>query len=253
MNDLSEYPKIKRFLERVRDDLTELLSDNLLGVYVWGSLVTHSYKEGLSDIDALVVLRTDVDDEGLLRLSEWAAVVMREEACAEKFDAVFVTLPNLNSGDGTSSHGGIEFWKGTLQRTQNCLGDNPLVLDMIRKTGVSLYGPSAQEMVHPVSHERLVNALQKEVHELQEGIQKHFDDLGWRYYAITTLCRVLYTFQNNNYLSKKEALRWYQNNYQSHQSLILAALAYYEDDQSLIGTILPEDLHVFITEVEITL
>jgi hypothetical protein len=57
----------------------------------------------------------------------------------------------INKGEGQISQGGIEFWKGELQRTENCLGDNPLVLDNILKSGIALYGPQASKIILPLS------------------------------------------------------------------------------------------------------
>ncbi len=219
-------------------------------MYVWGSLATNSYIDGLSDIDVLVILQSDVSEEVFSQLKTLASILIKEEESAEKLDATFVTVENVNRGDGTASQGGIEFWKGTLQKIENSLGDNPLVLDMVRKTSLCLYGSDAAAVINPVSRERVVNALKKELRELRDGMAQHFNDLGWRYYTITTLCRVLYTFTTTDYLSKRDALLWYQSTYHENQSLIRAALAYVEGDDSLIERIQPEDLLSFIYEVE---
>lgn len=247
---IESYPHINNFLARVKDDLQALLPDTLLGIYVWGSLVTNSYQEGLSDIDVLIVLRSDVDDKTISHLKKWADTVLQQEVYAAKLDAVFIAQEYINSGDGTTSQGCLEFWKGQVQKTGNCLGDNPLVLDMIRKTGVCLVGPAAQEVIEPISGEKINNALQKELHAIQNGLQKHFDDLGWRYYAISTLCRIAYTYEMRDYVAKKEALLWYRNHAPAHVSLIDSALAYHDGDSADIKKTDPDMYRNFISEIE---
>lgn len=237
------------FLDRVTNELTQLLSDNLVGIYVWGSVATGSFVDGLSDIDQLIVVKRSIDDGQLAKLQDWAAQLMQEEKCAEKFDAVIVTTETINAGDGSGSQGGIEFWKGELQWTDNCLGDNPLVLDTVLKSGQCLYGPPATEVIQAVPTEKIVNALKQEIGSLEDGLENHFDDMGWRYYAITTLCRILYTFKEANYLSKKDALLWYRDTQPPRETLIEAALAYYDGDSTLVAALEAKEFQNFIDDV----
>lgn len=249
MDKLAQYPDVKIFLESVRTDLETILSDNMVGFYIWGSVTTGAYKDGLSDIDGLVVLQNDIDDQTLQKLKNWASQLLTKESLAKKIDTVFITQEKINSGDDIVSQGGIEFWQNTLQRTDDCLGDNPIVLDTVRKTGVRLYGPQADEVINPITREEIINTLQQETIKLKNNLHKNFSDLGWRYYVITTLCRILYTHQTAEYLSKKEALGWYQDTFQDHKNLIASALAYYSKDPTLIDSSKPGEYITFINEV----
>lgn len=251
METLKDHPEIQSFLNKVTDDLKFLLKNNLLGVYVWGSLATHSYKEGLSDIDVLVVVRHQINAETLSTLQKWAESIVKLEKYAGKLDAAFVSLDTINASDGTTSCGGIEFWKGIVQKIDNSLGDNPLVLDTVRKVGISLFGPPAEDLIHPVSREKILNSLKKELRELRAGVTLHFNDIGWRYYAITTLCRVLYTNKTGDYTSKQEALSWYREVFNSkYDTVIQSAVAYYNGDDSEIKKTQQSDYVSFIEEVE---
>ena len=134
----------------------------------------------------VVVSKNFVSDEDLTRLQDWARKLIKDEKLAEILDAVIIEKDFINKGEGQISQGGIEFWKGELQRTENCLGDNPLVLDNILKSGIALYGPQASKIILPLSEERMQNAIKKELKELRNGLNTHFEnDMGYRYYFIS--------------------------------------------------------------------
>ncbi len=242
--------QINTFLGKVSSDLRGVLADNLLSVYVWGSVATGGFKEGLSDIDLVVVTKISITDKELLSLEVWTQELLAKEPLAEVLDAVFIEQSALNFGDGSSSKGGIEFWKGKINRTKNSLGDNPIVLDNIINGGMVVYGPHPSEIINPITRDKIINAINKELVELKMGVEAHFNDLKWRYYCVSTLCRMLFNIKNKSYSSKEGALKWYLENNMSREDLINSALLYStEGNIESIQNTKKQDYLDFIDEV----
>jgi predicted nucleotidyltransferase len=247
---LENFPQIKKFLDKVSSDLQLVLGKNLVSIYTWGSVTTGAFQEGLSDIDLVVIVENKINDNEFARLENWAKNLLKTEILAQIFDAVIVEKNAINFGTGNGSGGGIEFWKGKINWTDNCLGDNPIVLDNILKTGVTIYGVEPSEIINPVPREKILNAIKKELRELNDGMSKHFDtDLKFRYYVVCTLCRMDYTIENNAYTSKKEALGWYLNKYNLYTDIINKSLLFIKGDHESIRNTKKENYLDFIREV----
>jgi hypothetical protein len=63
--DLSEL------LQVMATDFPAILSANLVGIYLWGSLTYGAFDETCSDVDCIGVTRRDLDDREFSELDEW--------------------------------------------------------------------------------------------------------------------------------------------------------------------------------------
>jgi Domain of unknown function (DUF4111) len=102
---------------------------------------------------------------------------------------------------------------------------------VLREKGIVLFGPPPETFVAPISREELLNALQEVIREWREWI-KSTEVMGPRKYqanAILTMCRVLYTFNYEEVVSKKQAASWAVLSLPTWSSLIRRALAWRDD------------------------
>lgn len=248
---LEQYPQIKDFLNTITADFETILGDNLLGVYLTGSLTTNSYIEKLSDIDLIVVLNNPVSSSEKEGLDAWSKDLQAKYPLSEFLDVAFIDRASILKTDGNTQSIGLEFWKGKISESDNTLGDNLLVWASILQSGIKLYGVEAHEIIKDIPHKYLKNVMLKELKRLKELMNEAFDDdIKFRYYAITTLCRMHYTNQMKGFISKKEALEWYKSQSGNHQLLIEAAMQFLAgNEQALIRT-RKEEYSVFIEEIE---
>lgn len=248
---LDKYPQIESFLQDLVKDLSSILGDNLLGVYLTGSLTNNAYIEGLSDIDVIVVVQSEIPESESQQLGEWGQKLSANEELAQYLDLAFVEKSSLLTTDGTYSKGGIEFYKGKIERSDNTIGDNLLVWDSILQTGQTLFGLSPREIMASVPHSYIQQTMKRELGQIVKMIDNHFeDDLKSRYYAITTLCRILYTLKLQSYCSKQDALGWYERELGGHSSLISAARLYMQGDKEDIEKINKDELREFTNKVD---
>lgn len=228
---LDTYPEVKKFIECISADFQNIFSHDLCAIYVTGSLATNSYTEGLSDIDMIVVVNKHIAPNEIRTLRDWAQHLLESDSRAAVLDISIVERANVRF-DISTHPDALEFWKGAFDYAQNALGNSPIVWDQIIKNGITVYGPKPTEILTSVPWDAVHSALEDEALTIHERIATHFDEIKFRYYVITTLCRIMYTAKERSYVSKKDALLWYLKSYHQHEKLIEAALRYIENSNS---------------------
>lgn len=211
---------VEKFLKAFYSSLTDIYADKIICIYLWGSVVTSAYVPGLSDVDILVVTKDKASTSEYAKLQKWSRVLLKEEPLSHIIDAYFATIDDIKNNDGRKSYGGLEFWKNELTWTTNGLGDNPIVIEAVLRTGRRLYGQDLSDVIEPVSNERIKNAIIKELTELEAGIYgEKFNDPDYRRYVISTLARIIYRVEKGEQASKLIALEYVVDAYPEFKSL----------------------------------
>ena len=58
----ASFPRVEHILDLLIDGLKPILQEQLIGIYLYGSLVTGDFDPSISDIDLVVVLTDELDD-----------------------------------------------------------------------------------------------------------------------------------------------------------------------------------------------
>ena len=58
-------------LVRMAADFSAILRENLVGIYLWGSLTYQAFDEACSDVDCIAVTRRDLDEREFSELDDW--------------------------------------------------------------------------------------------------------------------------------------------------------------------------------------
>jgi hypothetical protein len=186
--------------------LTELLGDNLVGAYLHGSLALGSFDSRESDVDFLAATERELDEEEVERL---AALHVRlgerldgsylPRAVFRRFDPMRVMHPHIESRGGRLAidhHG----------------GETVIYRYVLRRCGVTLFGPPPAELIDPVSEAELrwgvCDVLTNWWRPLVERPPEWLHEVQYRPYAVVTMCRVRFTLETAAVVSKPEAAQW---------------------------------------------
>jgi hypothetical protein len=194
-------------LRSIAADFPQLLKDNLVGIYLWGSLTYDAFDPGCSDVDAVVVTRRDPDDAEFAALECWFAEQTKSNSWVGRLDMRFVIDGELL--DTRSRCCG--FYSGKLVRHGS--DANPIIWLNVGQSGIALWGRDAKLVAPAISNERLSAALLLELQYLKDDLAKNAgdrSDAAFRHnaYAVHTACRILYTAQHRAIVSKERAYRW---------------------------------------------
>ena len=225
MKNLSENIPEKLFalLEAMARDFPSLLKDNLVGIYLWGSLTYDGFDERCSDADAVVVTRKGLNKREFSALDEWFGNQLKKNPWTGKLDMRFFIDGEFL--DKNSRCVGYHFGKLTRHGSDA----NPFFWINIAESGITLWGKPAKAIAPKVPPEVLNAALFLELDYLKEGLPKYAGDKSdeaffYTSYAVLTACRIFYTAFNRKLVSKDTASNFALENLpEKWRSIIQAA------------------------------
>jgi len=217
--------KVRELVDRIRlsRDVAEILAallagmqgalrDNLLGVYLRGSLALGDFIPETSDLDLLAVTERRVSRAEFATLAALHAqlaapphpyanrieIAYLDRAAIRRFEAG-LRHPSLGQGEILAWSEHRENW--ILERW------------MVRKHGVTLYGPDPKTLIDPVAPSELRAAVRARLCDWADwaGQPDHPDWLlprSHKAYVVETMCRALYTLACGDLISKPRAVAW---------------------------------------------
>jgi hypothetical protein len=194
-------------LARLSQGLPDLLGANLVGLYVYGSVLDAEFDPARSDVDCIAVTEEALDDDAFRRLSQWLSDAALADSWFTRLQLLLLSRNSVLVEDRTASL----YQFGELKRTGS--DGNPIIwLDFFQR-GRTLIGPHPESFVPEVTPEMLHRALVRELGYLyEECVQKadseHRDVPAYRGYAVITLCRILYSLGTGEVTSKPRAAAW---------------------------------------------
>jgi hypothetical protein len=196
-------------LQAIATDFSVILRDNLVGIYLWGSLTYEAFDETCSDVDCIVVTRRDLDGCEFSELDEWFKNTAELNRWVNRVDMRFVIDNEFL--DKTSRCCGFYHHTGKLVRQGS--DGNPIIWMNIAQSGITLWGKNAKLIAPHVSDKCLNDALLLEVNYLKEGLASKVGDRSdkafvYNAYAVLTACRILYSAHHRALVSKPRAYGW---------------------------------------------
>lgn len=210
MSLAKDIPKdLSDLLQEMATDFSVILGDNLVGIYLWGSLTYEAFDETCSDVDCIGVTQRDLDDREFSELDEWFKNKGESKRWVKRIDMRFVI--NHEFLDKSSRCCGLYHYTGKLVRHGS--DGNPIIWMNIGQSGITLWGQDAKLIAPRVSDECLNDALLLELNYLKEDLFSNAGDRSDKAfvhnaYAVLTACRILYSAYQKALASKDQAYAW---------------------------------------------
>ena len=204
---VTQDTEIEALLGRLTDEIRQSLNGSLVGLYVYGSLVTGDFDKDRSDIDLLAVIDADLDGETFDRLDRMHSRIVEDHpAWEDRIEVAYVPASALwNFRTHTGQIAVIS--PGEPFHLKAAGKDWLINWYMVREVGVTLFGPPPQTLIPEISQSEFVEAVREQAGEWREWVYK-MRTPGAQSYAVLTLCRALYTYTHGRQASKKQAARW---------------------------------------------
>src|SRR5689334_14419493 len=206
------YPDVNEVLNMLLINVKEVLQDQFIGMYLYGSLSSGDFNPETSDIDFLVITAESLAEDKIAELESlhkhlWSSRLKR----AERLEGAYVpkelirrhdsngkACPMINEGKFYVAKLGSDW---TIQR------------HVVREQGVVLEGPDPKTLIEFVSADQIQEAV--------KGILKEWwfpmlNDPGWlrqhqsnyHGYTVITMCRALHALRHGVIVSKPVAVKW---------------------------------------------
>jgi predicted nucleotidyltransferase len=230
--------KSQELLDKLVKHSYNIFDNNLVGIYLHGSMAMGCFNGMKSDIDILVVVENAITDlqkkmfmDVIVALNDNAPAkgieisLVKSEYCKNfvyptPFDLHFSVM-HLNWYKNNPKDY-IEKMKGT---------DKDLAAHFVitKSRGIVLYGKAISEVFGEIPSEAYLDSIKSDIMNSQDEV------IDNPIYIILNLCRVLSYVKDGLVLSKKEGGEWGIKNIDGiYQGLVKDALVCYSSDQDLI-------------------
>lgn len=219
------YPQVNALIGTILSRIQDILGEKLVGLYLYGSLVTGDFDEEISDVDLTAALAADVDDaefESLRRMhcdlaASHGAWDGRIEVCYIALDALNTVRtrqsPIVNISPGEPFH--------RMRSRKEWL----LNWYLLREEGLTLYGPPPRTIIEPIFPEEFIQSIKDHARAWRDWVQDAHTR-GSQAYAILSLCRCLYACRHGTQTSKRQAATWAAHQVPEWSALFADALAW---------------------------
>jgi len=211
IKDLTPYMDVNEIIATLTQEVHGILGDELVGLYLMGSLTYDDFNPERSDIDLLVATKSALSKE---KLDEIEAMHARTGEANEKWtkriECSYVPIEMLENilppktprpyiGEGV-------FY------TKAPYGNEWLINQyLLYKHGIPLVGPDFKELVNPIDIKEVQKACVRDLfQEWEPKIKdsKYLQNSHYQSYVVLNLCRILYTVMCGEVVSKKVSSSW---------------------------------------------
>jgi len=226
------YPRINALLDSALAQLPPILGARLIGLYLYGSLVTGDFDEDASDIDLLAVTATDITEDEFAALDTLHARLTDQYAeWNNRIEIAYLSAEALRIFKTTRSQIAV-ISPGEPFHIKDAGRDWLLNWYVIQEHGVALFGPSARTIIAAIAQEEFAAAIKAQAAWWRDHVAHTRDSRPYQAFAIITMCRALYADRNGEEVSKLQAAAWAEGQLPAWAPLIRNALLWRQDHRN---------------------
>lgn len=234
------YPDINEVLAYFHARIGEILNDQMVGMYVVGSLALGDFDPQHSDIDLIVVTDTPIESDVLDQIRALhTAFAASDSAWARRVEVVYPTAKALMGRPSRDEHY-PQIERDTSLFTAPLEDGWVFQCYTLREYGLVVAGPEPHTLVGPIDPLDMWSAVAV-IAETWLGQARN--DPSWLEWArlrqsqvfiLQTLCRMLYSLETGAVASKPKAVQWaYGRLDEKWARLIEAVLAHRESNEEI--------------------
>jgi predicted nucleotidyltransferase len=206
------YPEVNVIVQELLRNVMSILGTHFIGIYLDGSLASGDFDQD-SDIDFVVVTNEEISENLFLELKTMHEhIAAMDSPYAVELEGSYISLQGLRYHDPSHAlYPNIE--RGKDERLKMVSHGDWWVAHryVLREHGITIVGPDPQTLLDPVSPSELRLAMSSMLQGWATQILNHpdkIDNRGYQSYTVLSLCRILYTLQFGDVVSKSSAARW---------------------------------------------
>ena len=164
--------KLSRLLAKLSCAMQEILRENLVGIYIHGSIAQNAFRWNVSDVDFLLVVQSEPSDDvkrqlldATLRLSEIAPPKGLEWSVVTQSDCLHVSHPVpfcLHYSIAHTQHY-LTSPEEYIQNMKGRDGDLAAYFAVVRQCGIVLYGKPIEDVFGPVPQDFVMDSFRQNV------------------------------------------------------------------------------------------
>lgn len=219
----------RHIINRLIAELKAILTGDLVGIYLYGSLISGDFDIAISDIDLVVVLNADLNQRQFRMLRKMhARVVSDHPEWRDRLELAYISRRALKTFRNTTSTIGIISPGEPFHLIE--AGDDWLISWYdLRQNGAALHGPLIASLIDPIPHQDWLDAVREHICAYRLSVADAAD-IKFLSYIVLTVARGVFTLAHGQAASKTKAAAWARNRYPGWSDLIARALIWRRGD-----------------------
>lgn len=222
---ITAYAEINELLDDLLARMQIVLEQQLVGVYLYGSLVWGDFDQESSDIDLVIATAADIDGQEFSNLHQMQLdIVDKYPRWNGRIEIAYVSKDTLRTFRSHSSKIAVISPGEPFHFKET---DSGWLMNwyMVQEQGRTLFGPAPTTLIDPISQQEFIQTVKGHVAGWSEWI---YDSRARpaQAYAIITMCRALYTSTHGVQVSKRKAAEWAAHELPEWSGLINDALVW---------------------------
>jgi len=206
------HPDVNKILNLLLANVKEILKDQFVGMYLYGSLANGGFDKD-SDIDVLIVTKDKIPEEAFPAVHAMHEKISAiDSPWAFQLEVSYIPKDALRHYDPSNNkHPHLDRDKGEKLHIMQHDSDWIIQRYILRERGITITGPDPVSLIDPISREDLQWAV---VDDVRSWFKRFLDDAhllqnrGYQSYTVLTLCRILHTLEHGVIVSKPVAAEW---------------------------------------------
>ena len=227
----TSYPDVNILLESLLAEMRQVFGKGLVGIYLYGSLVTGDFDRDCSDIDLLAVTASDVEAREFAGLQEMhIAIAHTHKEWEGRIEVAYLSTTALKTFRVQRSQI-VVISPGEPLNVKDAGEDWLMNWYVVRQQGVTLFGPAPETLIDAITKQEFIQSVQEHAGAWNNWI-KHVQGRKAQSYAMLTMCRALYAVTKEEQASKKQAAAWVGEQWPEWLDLMQEAL-HWRADQNM--------------------
>lgn len=209
------YPELRKVLKIFVTEIKEELAENLIGIYLVGSLASGDFDLD-SDVDFLVVMKTELTETNKRSLQD-TQIKVHEIDCypAKHLEGSYISISDLNNWSTVGEKKLYFFGNGSTTYEQSIHDNKWHVRWILRECGITLIGQKPEKLLRSIPLDKLFCEIKatmlRIMKEFKDEINRPLSFLNSQFgqsFAVLTYCRMLHTLHTGTVQSKKAGAKW---------------------------------------------
>ncbi|OCL26604.1 hypothetical protein U472_11510 [Orenia metallireducens] len=228
----TSYPGVNKLLDKFVSNVNNILKQQLVSIYILGSLAVGDFNLNSSDIDFLVITETNLKKEIITYLRNMHyELVSNNPIWGDRLEGSYISKDKLKEFQPPENPRPY-IHKGQLKLLRY---GNEWIIEkyVLKKHGMILKGEDLRSEIKYIKQNDLKRVTLKILYNWWKPMinnkSKLYDD-EYQAYAVLSMCRVIYTLHHGTVVSKPKAARWVKKELsEKWDSLINDALMWSKD------------------------
>lgn len=215
--------KVEQVLFAYENELKCAFNNKVYGVYIYNSVALGNFDSNKSDIDFVTIINEDFDDVDLKKLKLIHQKLLNSYEYASKMEGMYIRIDNVGKENGEISP--YVYFSDKKLHDYGYYDINSVTWWTLENHGIAIKSPDISSLQLAIKWKDVITNMNYNLNHYWKGkLENRFLFITdyWIEFSILTLCRILYTFENNKITSKTEAARFVANMVNEKYKMIIS-------------------------------